>query len=374
MKNKMAKFLAVGAAVCTLFASALSLAGCNYCAHDLEVIEKVASTCIEHGHSYSYKCRKCDGLFGYSSEKGLYAITEAEELPLAEHTVSDKIGTRVKDGKDAATSLFDFEITTECALCEEEFVLSGEKLIPFSPTAQTLQDSTKTRRTYDAVRSYDENEDRYVTTAKLFKLAKKTDVTPVNYVNDPDWVGKYGASQRMPLYIPFMNDVPRQLVMFIHNKSAITTLNFEWSIDEKTYGGAIVAPGEYKSFIVTGMRGETNAAGMLLRYSNANGSETLGETFEVELAGYYYTGGTVENITVDAQPVKLQYTAGEIFDPTGVKLFAAYSEPYVTKTLIPKEYTYDLNGVPLKVTDTKVVFSYGGKSVSVPITVTEGGE
>jgi hypothetical protein len=30
--------------------------------------------------------------------------------------------------------------------------------------------------------------------------------------------------------------------------------------------------------------------------------------------------------------------------------------------------------VPLKATDTKVVFSYGGKSVSVPITVTEGGE
>ena len=374
MKNKMAKFLAVGAAVCTLFASALSLAGCNYCAHDLEVIEKVASTCIEHGHSYSYKCRKCDKLFGYSSEKGLYAITEAEELPLAEHTVSDKIGTRVKDGKDAATSLFDFEITTECALCEEEFVLSGEKLIPFSPTAQTLQDSTKTRRTYQGTRGYDEAADRYVTTVKLFRTVKNTDVTPINYVNDPEWEGKQGASQRMPLYIPFLNDVPRKLVMFIHNKSAITTLNFEWSIDEKTYGGTVVAPGEYRAFIVTGTRYETNAAGMSMRYSNADGSETLGENLEVELAGYYYTGGHVENITVDAQPVKTQYTAGEIFDPTGVKLFASYSEAYVTKTLISREYTYDLDGVPLKATDTKVVFSYDGKSVSVPITVTEGGE
>lgn len=373
MRSKFAKFILVTAAACTLFASALSLAGCNYCAHDLEVIEKVASTCVEHGHSYSYKCKKCNGLFGYSTEKGLYAISEAEELPLAEHTVSDEIGTRVKEGKDVATSLFDFEITTKCALCEEEFALPGESLIPFSPTAQTLQDSTKTRRTYQGTRSYDETADRYVTNVRLFKNVLKTDVTPINYVNDPDWVGKQGASQRMPLYIPFLNDVPRQLVMFIHNKSAATSVNFEWSIDEKTYGGTVVAPGEYKAFIVKGTRYETNAAGMSMRYSNANGGETLGENLDVELAGFYYTGGHVENITVDAQPVKTQYTAGEIFDPTGVKLFASYSEAYVTKTLIPREYTYDLDGVPLKATDTKVVFSYDGKSVSVPITVTEGG-
>lgn len=102
-----------------------------------------------------------------------------------------------------------------------------------------------------------------------------------------------------------------------------------------------------------------------------------------------YTEGTIEksetyNISVNAaktltsigisvSPTKLTYTAKECFDPTGLVITRIYSDSssdtysYANHT---SEFLFNPGiNTPLKVSNTRVSISYGGKSTSIDITV-----
>lgn len=370
MKKRVAKTITIVVAVLMFVPVCFGMTGCGYCAHQLDVIDKVDSTCIEHGHAYSYECKKCGKLFAYSVSNGLYEINEAEELPLSEHIISTGFGARLKDGKTEAASVFDYEITTSCGLCEEEYAVPNESLVSVVPPTRTLSENSGSRRTYKGERIYNEEVQRWYTSIQFYKATRPGDITTLDPWNDKGWDGKYGASQRLPIYIPFDTDVPRYVVFIVHNTDEDNTIKLEWSIDRKQYSGVTVAPGEYKPLVVTGSRNVTNVDGQYVRVSNAAGGETLGANIVVEMTGAFYTAGTVENLTVDSQPVKSEYAAGEYFDGSGMQIYATYTDYCLGKTLIDTEYTLSTQGRTLTADDDRVVISYGGKSVSVPITVT----
>lgn len=371
MKKKIMKITALVAAVAAAVAlGCIGLTGCGYCAHQLETIEKTESTCIVHGRDYSYRCKKCGKLFAYSAEKGLYEVGEAEELPFAAHTVKGDFGAAPSGGKTMAASLFDYDVTSKCAVCGERFAVPHESLVPIVPPTRTLNDTSGERRTYKGERKFDEAAGRWYTTIQFYKTTRPDDVTMLDPWNDKGWSGHYGAYQRLPLFIPFDTDVPRYAVFIVHNTSDSKAIKIDWSIDGKTYAGVTVGAGEYAPLVVSGTREVTNVDGQYVRVGDPAGGETLGANVVVEMTGFFYTAGTVANLTIDSPPVKTEYKAGESFDPAGLEIYATYTDYCLGKALIAGEYTYNTAGRVLTAEDDRVVFSYGGMSVSVPITVT----
>jgi hypothetical protein len=73
----------------------------------------------------------------------------------------------------------------------------------------------------------------------------------------------------------------------------------------------------------------------------------------------------ITSLSVTNQPTKVVYTAGDVFDPTGLVVTAHFNDG---TTEVVSQYTYDLN--PLTVGTTSLVLSYESKTVSIPITVT----
>lgn len=77
-------------------------------------------------------------------------------------------------------------------------------------------------------------------------------------------------------------------------------------------------------------------------------------------------------IEVTTQPTKTSYIVGESFDPTGMVVKATYvdaNNTSNTKTEVITDYTYTPDGA-LSVSDNAITISYGGKTATVAITVT----
>lgn len=72
-------------------------------------------------------------------------------------------------------------------------------------------------------------------------------------------------------------------------------------------------------------------------------------------------------LTLKTEPTKLNYEVGETFDPTGMVIEATYND-YTTKELTSEEYTIDKTG-PLTEADDKVIVSYNGLTLEIPIVV-----
>ena len=72
-------------------------------------------------------------------------------------------------------------------------------------------------------------------------------------------------------------------------------------------------------------------------------------------------------LTLKKEPTKLNYEAGETFDPTGMVIETTYND-YTTKELTSGEYTIDKTG-PLTEADDKVTVSYDGLTLEIPIVV-----
>ena len=86
------------------------------------------------------------------------------------------------------------------------------------------------------------------------------------------------------------------------------------------------------------------------------------------------TQKTLSSISVDTAPTKTTYTAGEHFDPTGLKLKLTYSDnsnSYVTySTSNSSDFTFSpTTSTSLTTSHTSVTISYGGKSTTQAITV-----
>lgn len=405
MKNKIKKIVAAGVALASFVLGCIGATGCGYCAHQLDVIEKENSTCIQHGHGYSYKCRKCDKLFAYTSEKGLYEISEAEELPLGDHVASEAFSVKMKE---CATSVLEYEATTKCAVCDEEIPMPDAHLATI--VAPNLKkEAGSLAQAYVGTYAYGEEGTEYAGkpyTQITFKAKTKADdvitLDPARYSKDEEYIknhpgqgliyGKdymwdyahgWGAYQRFPLYVPFKEKVERQVYYIIKNvtdPSAYTDpIKLSWCIDGNTWADVTVAPGEIKPLLVKGTRdSSTNLENQFIKVSNPNSTNgTLGGTsakpMKIEVVGVFYTPGTVEKLDIDSLPVKTEYSAGEIFDPTGMSIYASYAvddkEYLLGKTVDLNKCEFSVGNKPLTVNDKKVTISYGGARVSINITV-----
>lgn len=405
MKSRFKKLIAAAMAILTLSVGFAGAAGCGYCAHDLETFEKVPSTCIEHGHGYSYKCKKCGKLFAYDEEKGLYEIEAAEQLPLGGHTLpdisemNDKIGYRLKDGKTEAESLWDYEITYKCALCGEEQAVSGEHLGNIVPPNLNKTQPGNGSQVYKATYAYD-NDDKE--TGKPYtKIDFRSDTTnspitldPYNYIHLPyegkvdptktygeqyEWVSasNIGAYQRFPLYVPFTVNETRYVFYVIKNTTdtSVTTdpIKVEWSLNGDDWANVTVNPGEIKVLPVSATEsGNINVQAQYIKVSNPNNSAKLGKKMSIEVAGQFYIPSEVAKLDIDEMPTKTQYAAGETFDPAGLKIYATYTEYCLGKTLKVEDMEFSCGNRPLTAADDRVTVTYGGKKVSFNITVTEG--
>ena len=403
MKSKLKKIVAAAMAILTLSVGFAGATGCGYCAHSLETIEKVPSTCLEHGHGYSYKCKKCNKLFAYNEEDGLYEIEEAEQLPLSGHTLpeianlGDSLGVRLKDGKETADSIWDYEVTYKCALCHEEHAVPGEHLGAIVPPNINKTQQGGSGDAYRGTYGYDNGDKEtgrpYTMIEFLagvtpnayieldpYRYVKTTTgkVDPTQYYADKyEWVdsSNIGAYQRFPLYIPFNVNETRYVFYVIKNTTTTTTdpLKIEWSIDGDEWANVTVNPGEIKVLPVKATsRSNINVQAQFVKVSNPNNASRLGKKMSIEIAGQFYIAGEVAKLDIDNQPVKTEYTAGETFDPTGLKIYATYTDYCLGKTLRIEDMEFSCGDRPLTADDTKVTVSYGGKKVSMNITVTEG--
>lgn len=75
----------------------------------------------------------------------------------------------------------------------------------------------------------------------------------------------------------------------------------------------------------------------------------------------------LSSISVTTQPVKLEYTVGELFDDTGMVVTAKYSDD---TTAVVTDYTIDKTE-PLTLEDDKVTVTYQSKTATINITVKE---
>ncbi|MGN1106667.1 MAG: bacterial Ig-like domain-containing protein, partial [Huintestinicola sp.] len=83
----------------------------------------------------------------------------------------------------------------------------------------------------------------------------------------------------------------------------------------------------------------------------------------------------IVSVSVASAPKKTSYTAGESFDPAGLVLTLTYdngkTENVAYSTENASEFTFSPDGA-LAVTDTFVTVTYGGKAVTIAVTVSKG--
>lgn len=104
------------------------------------------------------------------------------------------------------------------------------------------------------------------------------------------------------------------------------------------------------------------------------GPVTVGDTLlKVEYQGFSdntalnVVAKEVESISCTNPPDKTEYTVGEVFDPTGMEITARYND---ASHVVVTDYTYEPTEA-LTVDDTEITISYGGKTCTTNITVTE---
>lgn len=402
MKSKIKKIVAAAMAVLTLSVGIVGATGCGYCAHNLEVHEKEASTCLEHGHGYSYTCTKCGKLFAYSEEKGLYEIAEAETLPLGGHTLPDiaemegKLGVRLKEGKTTAETLWDYEMTYKCALCENEVAVPEEHTAKILPPNINKKQPGGSGDAYRGTYMDDETSNPYTKVELLTATTpdEAIELDPYRYLYDANvrydsytklyygpsykWVPAQGASQRFPLYIPFTAYETRYVYYVVKNVTDTTTdpIEIQWSIDGNAGNWSekvTVNPGEVKVVPVKATEDSNiNVQAQHIKVSNPNNPSKLGKKMTLEIAGMFYVPGTVNNLNISSEPEKLEYKAGEKFDPAGLKVYAGYTDEFLGKTVGLENLVFSCGDKPLTVDDKLITVSYGGMRASFNITVTEG--
>jgi len=81
-------------------------------------------------------------------------------------------------------------------------------------------------------------------------------------------------------------------------------------------------------------------------------------------------GDTVSKIEIAHAPTKVDYVAGEEFDPTGVRIKVTYTSG-ATETIYKTNPGLTYSPDVLSLGDTAVTFTFGGQSVDQEITVTE---
>lgn len=325
----------------------LPLVGCNYCQHKLKEIEKVPATCISTGLRTAYKCTKCGQLFHYSDATGLVEITKREVLPKSGHTVGDAYLGKAKGGTDEITSLADYEVHAECAVCEEEFKVNPENLIAFAPSD------------YRGGTHFDIEEGRAATKYTFPAGTTSGTVRVIEPLRDS------GTSAAANVEVPFEANVNRYLIMFVHNESNID-VDIKYGAErngERCNTEVHVPANGFASFTVT----IKFSAGDPRSWHELYMMQDIDTDVTLSLCGYFYATNKLRSIMIQSYG-RSEYAVGEKLDVDDIVIVADYGEN-VKRELKPDEYTINLKDKELTEDDKEVVITHKNKSVKFPITV-----
>ena len=134
----------------------------------------------------------------------------------------------------------------------------------------------------------------------------------------------------------------------------------------------------YDPFYVTSSGATFNFTGSGAKFIKITYSSFLEVSLTEFVINYTCTPSktrTLESIEVETSPTKTEYIEGEYFDPTGLVITASYddgSEEDIAYSDSPSEFTFSPSlSTTLSTEDTSVTITYGGKSTSQLITVSE---
>lgn len=152
------------------------------CQHQLEKIEKQASTCIKAGHKEYWVCKKCCTIFSEAEGKNETTIKEVE-LPLANHTVVIDPAITPTETTPGRTE------GKHCSVCNT--ILVAQKVIPVTgkqPSENTTQQITSLKKGTKVTDKkskavYKVNGNKTVEYNKADKKAKKATIPPTVTVN-----------------------------------------------------------------------------------------------------------------------------------------------------------------------------------------------
>lgn len=347
MKRKYSKILMLILSLAMLVCCAIPLGGCGYCQHKLKEIEKVPATCLHTGLRTAYKCTKCGQLFHYSDSTGLVEITKREVLPISGHTVGEVYKGKSKDGSDNVTSLADYEVYAQCAVCEQDFKVNAENLIAFAPSDNgngqlhyNIEGRAATRYTFNAG-----------TTSGTRKI-----IEPLR---------DSGTSETANVEVPFEANVNRYLVMFVHNESNIDVdIKYGAERNGERCNTEVHVPAKgFASFLVT----IKFSGGDPRSWHELYMMQDIDEAVTLSLCGYFYASNKLRSIMIQSSG-RSEYAVGETFNVDDLVIVADYGEN-VKRELKPDEYTINLKDKPLTEDDKEIIVTYKNKQVKFPITV-----
>ena len=352
MKRRASKLVTLVLSLALSALCLLPLTACDgYCQHKLKELEKVPATCMATGLRTAYKCEKCGLLFHYSDATGLVETNKREVLPKSGHTVGEVYVGKNKDGGDEITSLADYEVYAECAVCEELFKVNPENLIAFAPSD------------YSGGTHFDiEEEGRAAITATKYTFAAGTTSGTCRTIEP---LRDSGKSATANVEVPFEANVNRYLIMFAHNESNIDVdIKYGAERNGQRCNTEVHVPANgFASFLVTinFSGGDPRSWHELYMMQDISAPVTL------SLCGYYFATNKLRSIAIQEYG-RNEYGVGETLDVDKIVVVADYGEN-VKRELKPEEYTIDLAGKVLTEEDEEVVITYKNKTVKFPITV-----
>ncbi|MCH5162322.1 MAG: discoidin domain-containing protein [Clostridiales bacterium] len=348
MKRKSSKIIMLVLSLVLLIGCVLPLGGCDYCQHKLKELEKVPATCLATGLRTAYKCEKCGQMFKYSDATGLVEISKRETLPIAGHTVGEKyIGVPKSGG--AASSLSDYEVHAECAVCEQYFKVNTENLIAFAPSD------------YAGGKHFDLDDGTVATRYTFAGGTHSGDKKTIEPLRDSK------TNDNANVEVPFAANVNRYLVMFVHNESNID-VDIRYGAErngERCLTDVHVPANGFASFLVTikFSGGDPRSWHELYMMQDLAQDQAVTLSF----SGYFYASSKVQAIIIEKYG-KTEFAIGETLDVDKLVVVADYGEN-VKRTLKPDEYSVNLKDKVLTEEDKEVVVTFKKKSAKYSITV-----
>ena len=328
------------------------LTGLNYCQHKFETVPGKPSTCLEEGTETTYRCEFCKKLFAYEEGVGAFEIEKARVTPKSHHTPNlETLQGALKEGVEKATSIADYAVYADCAICNEPHEVDIDHCIPFAPS--------------DYFGGYQQAshfmEENVIGTKYVVKSGTKagTKIT-VQSQNDS------GINSLANCRVPFTANETRYLVMVMQNHGG-QDIRLKYGTEyysSMCQTETTVPAGGFSTFVV---KINYNAS-IDVCYHQMDILDTVNEDIPLSMCGYYYFDSKLVGVRLGKSPNKLQYAPGEFFDDTGMILYADYGNN-VKRTLSKGDYQISVDNRPLTKEDQVITVKYRNAKLDLEIVV-----
>lgn len=328
------------------------LTGLNYCQHQFETIPGIPATCVKEGVETTYECKFCHKLFAYDVSKGAFEIDHARATAKSQHTPNlETIYGGLKEGIDTPSSIADYEVKAKCAVCETDYSVNVDNCIPFAPSDYFGGYNGATHFAVDNV----------IGTNYTVKKGTKAG-TKITIQSQNDSRVNHLANCK----VPFTANETRYLVMVMQNHG---TKDITLKYGSEYYSNmcqteTTVPAGGFSSFVVK----INYSASIDVCYHQMDVLSNVVEDTPLSMCGYYYFNSKLIGIRIEKNPTKLEYAPGEVFDDTGMVLYADYGNS-VKRILSNDEYQTNVENRFLTKDDKVVTIKYRTAKLDLAIVV-----